>query len=347
MKIGLLFAGQGAQYSGMGKSLYENTTEARTIFDQAGEEIKEWCFEGSKEILRQTNVTQPCIYTVTMAAYEAFLGEMTNLDEDMLNSITMQGMAGFSLGEYAALTAGGVIQDFQTGLQIVRQRGQWMSEAGKDESGESKGGMIAAFGDRHRILDCVEQSREDGILEGVNFNSPAQTVVAGDKDALERFKSKAKEMGHIKAVSLSVSTAFHSPMMMPMAEKLKGLLQSVSLAAPASKIYSNISGKDIMEGSHGDAGEWLADIMAKQAMSPVYWQEIIENMKADGVNLFIEIGPGNTLSGLVKKIDSELITMNVDDYDSLMKTINELRGLISAKTGAEISSQERKEGEGI
>ena len=334
MKIGLLFAGQGAQYSGMGKSLYDNSKEARRVFELAGDEIKAWCFEGSKEILRQTNITQPCVYTVSIAAYEAFLEELSTLSEEQLDCLEMQGMAGFSLGEYAALTAGGVFNDFEEGLSIVKNRGAWMNEAGRDADGEILGGMIAAFGDRARILNCVEAAREDGILEGVNFNSPVQTVVAGDKAALERFKIKSKEFGQIKAVPLSVGSAFHSPMMGAAAPKLKELLLNSSLRRPTAKIFSNVTGRDLMEGCQGDEGQWLAELMAKQVTSPVYWQETIQNMESEGINIFIEFGPGNTLSGLAKKISPGVVTMNIEDYDTLTGTMAKLKELIAAEETA-------------
>lgn len=343
MKIGLLFAGQGAQYSGMGKSLCDNSREARRIFELAGPDIQEWCFEGSKEILRQTNITQPCVYTVSMAAYEAFLEELSKLPEESINELEMAGMAGFSLGEYAALTAGGVIPDFETGLAIVRKRGTWMNEAGKDENGDNRGGMIAAFGERERILKCVEASREDGILEGVNFNSPVQTVVAGDRDALERFKVKAKELGQIKAVPLSVGTAFHSPMMEPAVPKLRELLLAAGLKKPTVTVYSNVTGKDVMDGFPGDEGggegRWISDIMANQAKSSVYWQESMENMIADGISTFIEIGPGNTLSGLARKINHELITMNIENSETLMETIDTLKRLIGGEATGETAGE--------
>ena len=319
MKIGIIFAGQGAQYSGMGNSLYENSQAARDIFDIAGEEIKDWCFNGTKEMLRMTKITQPCIYTVTMAAYGALLEELEKLH---INTIEIVGMAGFSLGEYAALTATGSIDDYKKGIGIVTKRGQWMNEAGLDQNGEPLGGMIAAFGERHHILECVDMCREDGILEGVNFNSPTQTVVAGDKEALERFKRKVKELGHIKAIPLSVSTAFHSSMMMPSVEKLRQLLIKENLHQPRGRIYSNVTGKLLEENTD------LAELMAKQAMSPVYWQETIENMLKDGVELFIEIGPGTTLSGIVKKINHEINTSHVEDMDSLQHTIGILKGEI-------------------
>lgn len=345
MKIGLLFAGQGAQYSGMGKSLYDNSKEAKRIFDLAGEDIREWCFEGTKEMLRQTNITQPCIYTVSMAAYEAFLEKLSKLEEELINELEMEGMAGFSLGEYAALTAGGAIRSFETGLDIVRNRGNWMNEAGKDEDGENRGGMVAVFGDREKILACVEATREDGILEGVNFNSPVQTVVAGDKEALERFKLKTKEMGHIKAVPLSVGTAFHSPMMEPAVPKLLELLLASDLKRPAAKVYSNVTGRDIMEdfgGEDEDESQWLSRFMANQAKNPVYWQETMENMIADGIRVFIEFGPGNTLCGLAKKINHDLVTMNIENYETLMETIDTLKILIHEEAG-EIKPAEKKE----
>lgn len=345
MKIGLLFAGQGAQYPGMGKSLYDSSKEAKRIFDLAGQEIQDWCFEGTKEMLRQTNITQPCVYTVSMAAYEAFLEQLSKLDEELIDQIEMEGMAGFSLGEYAALTAGGTIQSFDTGIGIVKNRGVWMNQAGKNESGENIGGMIAAFGEREHILECVKISRESGILEGVNFNSPVQTVVAGDKEALERFKIKAKELGHIKAVPLSVGTAFHSPMMAPVVPKLRELLLTLDLKKPTVRIYSNVTGRDVMEDAAGDEGKWISEVMANQAMSPVYWQETMENMVADGIRTFIEIGPGNTLCGLAKKIDHELVTMNIEDDETLKGTIETLKSLITGGTAGSREQEGSKEAE--
>ena len=328
MKIGLLFAGQGAQYPGMGKDLYDNSIGARKIFDLAGPDIKEWCFEGSKEVLRQTNITQPCVYTVTMVAYETFLAELSKMDENLLNKVEVAGMAGFSLGEYAALTASGSIQSFETGLNIIRNRGKWMSEAGKDAQGNNIGGMIAAFGDRKLVLEYVEAVRENGILDGVNFNSPIQTVVAGDEVALQRFLSKSKELGGVKTVPLSVGTAFHCSMMDPVVPKLKEILLASNLKSPTVKTYSNVTGRDIMEGQDVEEGQWLAELMANQTKCPVYWQETIENMREDGISTFIEIGPGKTLSGLARKIDDKLITMNIEDNDTLMETIDTLIDLI-------------------
>lgn len=326
MKIGIVFAGQGAQYSGMGKDLYDSYPQAKEIFDLAGDQIKEWCFEGDAETLKQTHVTQPTIYTVSMAAYKALLAELEK--NGLSDKLEIDAVAGFSLGEYSALTAAGVIPKISEGVEIVAQRGTLMQEAGRDEDGNAKGTMAAALGKREKILDLVEQAREDGILEGVNFNSPKQTVVAGDKAAVARFAELAKE-NRIKAIPLSVSTAFHSPMMIPAAEKLKDVLRQAELKMPEITVYADVTADDIMKDYNGgDLKDYLVEIMAKQAMSPVYWEEIIRRFEADGVKAIIEVGPGTTLSGLTKKTCKEIAALNVENVETLQETIAQLKELV-------------------
>lgn len=326
MKIGIVFAGQGAQYSGMGKDLYDSYPQAKEIFDLAGDQIKEWCFEGDEETLKQTHVTQPTIYTVSMAAYKALLAELEK--NGLSDKLEIDAVAGFSLGEYSALTAAGVIPKISEGVEIVAQRGTLMQEAGRDEDGNAKGTMAAALGKREKILDLVEQAREDGILEGVNFNSPKQTVVAGDKAAVARFAELAKE-NRIKAIPLSVSTAFHSPMMIPAAEKLKDVLRQAELKMPEITVYADVTADDIMKDyDGGDLKDYLVAIMAKQAMSPVYWEEIIRRFEADGVKAIIEVGPGATLSGLTKKTCKEIAALNVENVETLQETIAQLKELV-------------------
>ena len=326
MKIGIVFAGQGAQYSGMGKDLYDSYPQAKEIFDLAGDQIKEWCFEGDAETLKQTHVTQPTIYTVSMAAYKALLAELEK--NGLSDKLEIDAVAGFSLGEYSALTAAGVIPKISEGVEIVAQRGTLMQEAGRDEDGNAKGTMAAALGKREKILDLVEQAREDGILEGVNFNSPKQTVVAGDKAAVARFAELAKE-NRIKAIPLSVSTAFHSPMMIPAAEKLKDVLRQAELKMPEITVYADVTADDIMKDYDGrDLKDYLVEIMAKQAMSPVYWEEIIRRFEADGVKAIIEVGPGTTLSGLTKKTCKEIAELNVENVETLQETIAQLKELV-------------------
>jgi [acyl-carrier-protein] S-malonyltransferase len=326
MKIGIVFAGQGAQYSGMGKDLYDSYPQAKEIFDLAGDQIKEWCFEGDAETLKQTHVTQPTIYTVSMAAYKALLAELEK--NGLSDKLEIDAVAGFSLGEYSALTVAGVIPKISEGVEIVAQRGTLMQEAGRDEDGNAKGTMAAALGKREKILDLVEQAREDGILEGVNFNSPKQTVVAGDKAAVARFAELAKE-NRIKAIPLSVSTAFHSPMMIPAAEKLKDVLRQAELKMPEITVYADVTADDIMKDyDGGDLKDYLVEIMAKQAMSPVYWEEIIRRFEADGVKAIIEVGPGTTLSGLTKKTCKEIAALNVENVETLQETIAQLKELV-------------------
>lgn len=326
MKIGIVFAGQGAQYSGMGKDLYDSYPQAKEIFDMAGEQVKDWCFNGDEETLKQTHVTQPTIYTTTMAAYKALMTEIKN--QGLEDSLQVTALAGFSLGEYSALTAAGAIDEISKGIDIVSQRGMLMQQAGLDEEGNAKGGMAAGIGDRAAILEAVEAAREDGILEGVNFNSPAQTVVAGDKAALKRFRRAAKEKG-VKAIPLKTSTAFHSPMMVPAAEKLKDVLLAAELKAPEKKVYANVTADDIMKDfDGGDAGQYLTDMLARQAMSPVYWEEIIRKFESDGVKAIIEVGPGKTLTGLTKKTCPEIEAFNVEDVETLKNTVAQLKELI-------------------
>ncbi len=315
MKIGIVFAGQGAQYSGMGKDLYERYPGAAEIFDMAGQQVKDWCFEGDEETLKQTHVTQPTIYTTTMAAYRALMDKLA--EEGLADKLEITALAGFSLGEYSALTAAGAIDEISKGIDIVSKRGALMQQAGLDEEGNAKGGMAAGMGDRAAVLEAVEEAREDGILEGVNFNSPVQTVVAGDKAALKRFRRAAKER-KVKAIPLGVSTAFHSPMMVPAAEKLRDVLKAAELKAPHTKVYANTTADDIMKGAEGkDSAEHLTEVLAKQAMSPVYWEEIIKRFEADGVEMIIEVGPGKTLTGFTKKTCPDIMALNVENSETL------------------------------
>lgn len=319
LKVGIVFAGQGAQYPGMGQDLYQHSEAARRVFDAAGEQVREWCFHGTKEQLQQTNVTQPSIYVVTMAAYRALEEALAARPEGNAR-LELSGFAGFSLGEYSAMTAAGVLDDIQTGQELVTRRGQWMNEAGMDAQGRQRGGMAAAFGKRQKILDAVNAARGNDILEAVNFNSPIQTVVAGTKDALQRFQAVAKEH-RLKVKPLPVSTAFHSPLMRPAVAKLKEYLRTIEMKMPAVRIYSNVTGRDLMEEYRGgEIRDYIADRMAEQAMSPVYWQETVENMMADGIQAFIEVGPGKTLSGLIKKISRKVTSLHVEDMDSLADT---------------------------
>lgn len=319
MKIGMLFSGQGSQYPGMGSDLYEKYEPAGKIFDKAGDLIKDQCFNGTKEMLRQTHITQPSVFTVSMAAYESFMDKLAaEIPEAKISA-----MAGFSMGEYAAMTAAGMIHDFETTLNLLKKRGQYMTEAGLDSNGKPRGAMAAAFGKREKIMEAVDALREGDILECVNFNSPIQTAVAGDAKAIERLNERARSEFGVKIKVLSVSSAFHSSMMEPASKRLQKELENIEFIRPALTVHSNITGKDIMEGKPEGVSDtaWIRERLTLQVKSPVYWQETIENMRNDGIDLFVEVGPGKTLSALAAKTVKGAKELHVEDEESMEKTI--------------------------
>ncbi len=342
-KYAVVFAGQGAQKPGMGKSLYEAGPAARAVFDLAGDDIKYDCFEADAERLRQTEVTQPAVYTMDMAVYAALREALG------VGFPEPAGVAGFSLGEYAAFTAAGMIDSIGKGLALVKKRSLLMKEAGTDPDGSQRGTMAAGMGDKAAVLSLVEKTRGEGILEAVNFNSPQQTVVAGDVAAVERFVAFAKEdrsLG-VKAIPLSVSGAFHSPIMRPAAEGLAKALEGFSFGAPGIPVYLNETGRifedheSVVEKERNSgncsAADFTADvdidarvkeIMVRQIQSPVQWQKTIEAMTQDGVKAIIEVGPGKTLTGLIKKIAPEITAVNIEDAETLAAAVDTIRAVM-------------------
>lgn len=325
MKIAYVFAGQGAQYPGMGRALYEKYPESRQVFEAAGSRIQELCFSGTPEELKETKNTQPCVYAMTMAAFEAFQAR---------TPLRPSAVAGFSLGEYSAMTAAGIITDIETGCTFMENRGRWMGEAGQDQNGNPKGTMAAAIGDKQKVLDCVDAARGGDILVAANFNAPTQTVVSGDIAAVERFTELAKEQ-KLRVTPLAVGSAFHSPMMEPASGKMAELIAANrEKIQPETEIpvYSNLTAAPLALYRAGGAGEGspqtaedIADAMAKQLMSPVRWVEIVEAMLADGIDTFIEFGPGKTLSGLIKKISRTAQVYRVEDCETLEETLEALK----------------------
>lgn len=295
MKVALVYAGQGAQFVGMGKELYEGSEAARRIFDQAGEDIKKACFEGPEEVLNRTDMAQPCIYTMEVAAYAALT--------DGYQGDAQFVMAGFSLGEYAALTASGVLP-FDKGLELVRLRGQWMQEA----SG-GKGGMAAMLGKLDAVEQCCKEAAGDGMCIPVNYNCPGQTVVSYDDEAGKRLAELARGY-RLKCIPLKVGGPFHSPKMQPVAEKIVDYLQHVELNAPSCPLYSNVTACPMEK-------EELVDLIRRQVMSPVLWEQTVRNMAEDGVETFVELGPGKVLRGLIKKTIPQAALYGAEDAQSL------------------------------
>lgn len=308
-KIAFIFSGQGAQYAGMGKELFENVPESKEVFlkanDILGYDMANLCFEGPDSELNKTENTQPSVLTVSIAALRALESK----------GIKAHVTAGFSLGEYSALVCSGVLS-FEEAIALVRKRGKFMSEAVP----EGKGTMAAIIGlDREKVLEVCARASEFGVAEAVNFNCPGQIVLAGEVEAVEKAMEFAKEAGAMKAIRLQVSGPFHSSLLKPAAEKLGDELKKLTLKEIQVPILSNINASYISEGKE------FYDILPKQAMSPVLWEDIIRKMLEDGVDTFIELGPGKTLSSFVKKIDRKVCVLNVEDLKSLDKAVETLK----------------------
>lgn len=298
MKIAALFAGQGAQKTGMGKSLYEGSAAAKDIYDRAEAlmpGISALCFEGAQEELNKTENTQPCVFVTDMACWAAFCEQ----------NIAVDAAAGFSLGEYAALCAAGVLSFEQT-LRLVIDRAVWMSAA----AAEHPGGMAAVLGktaaEVEQIADAV---RTDGVLIPVNYNCPGQTVVAGDEAQLDALVAYAKE-NKIKCMRLPVSGAFHTERMAAVSDKIYKAVDAIDFAQPSFTLYAN---KTALPYETADMKRVLAD----QSKNPVRFEQTITNMLEAGFDTFIEFGPGNTLTGFVKRTSKDVNILNINSLESL------------------------------
>lgn len=304
-KIAFLFSGQGAQYPGMGKALCEASNAAREVFtlaDRVRPGTSAQCFSGTKEELSRTENTQPCVYCVDLAAAEA-------LKE---NGILPDVAAGFSLGEVAALTFCGVLTP-EAGFRLVCRRASFMENA----AAHTGGGMAA-------VLKLSDERVEElcAAHKGtypVNYNCPGQVSVAGEKAALEGLCKSVQEAGG-RAVPLAVSGAFHSPMMDSAAGQMQQELKTVSVSAPGVPLYANATAE-----LYGTDEAAIKENIAMQINHPVPWQAILKKMAAQGVTDFVEVGPGKTLAGLVKKTLPGASIHRVEDAETLRATVEALR----------------------
>jgi len=308
-KIGFVFAGQGAQYVGMGKEFYDNIEECREIFKEADEalgfSISQLCFEGSKEDLDKTENTQPAIVTTSIAALKAL----------ELNGIKAEAVAGLSLGEYSALVYSGVFA-FKDAVKLVKKRGRFMQEAVP----AGVGTMAAVMGlDRDKVNEACEYGKEVGIVEVANYNCPSQIVIAGEIEAVKAACNKAKELGAKRTMLLSVSAPFHTSMLKEAGERLYKELENIELKDMKVPVMTNVTGNYI------ESKEAIKELLRKQVMSSVLWEDIIENMIKDGINIFVEIGPGKALSGFIKKIDKSVKIFNIEDMSSLNTVVEALK----------------------
>ncbi len=289
------FPGQGAQAPGMGKDLFENSAAARLVFEEAsdgaGLDVARLCFESDKETLSRTENSQIAIFTHSMAALAA-------LRE---NGVTFRAAAGFSLGEYTALAAAGVIT-LADGVKIVSMRGKLMQQA----ADSIDGGMAAILGLDDAAIEDACAKVTSGIVRPVNYNCPGQLVIAGEKAALNDAIASCKAAGARRALPLAVSGAFHTPLMAKAAAELRAYVSDFTFAAPCMDIYSNLDGQVLH----------CADFPAhleQHMISPVRWTRLVQNGMAAGLTTACEIGPGKTLTGFAGKISRELTCLPVAD----------------------------------
>jgi [acyl-carrier-protein] S-malonyltransferase len=308
MKIAVLFAGQGAQFVGMGKDLFDNFPIAKECFEKAEDvlktPIKSICFEGPDEKLKMTENTQPAVLLMSYICYKLLEKE----------GIKAEAFSGFSLGEYSALTGAGVIK-FEDGLKLVQERGLIMDKA----VSTLKGGMAAVLGLEDEKVEEICKNIKSGVVVPVNYNCPGQIVISGEIKAVEEAAKNCEDAGAKKVVILNVSGPFHSPLLQPGAVELEKALNKYD--------FSSLSGKKILSNVtavyHKD--NEIKPLLVKQMYSPVKWSKSINNLINEGFDTFIEVGPGRTLSGFMRSINRDKISLNVGSIDSLKKTIESLQ----------------------
>lgn len=306
-KIAFVFPGQGSQYVGMGKEISENYSEAKAIFNVAdqvlGRDISEVCFNGPEELLKDTRNAQPAILTVSIGILQALKAERIKPDFT----------AGHSLGEYSALVASGVLE-FEDAVNLVQQRAELMAGADPDNEGT----MAAVLGlDRDTLTACLDQAKEAGLVEAANFNCPGQIVISGVKAGVSKVQEIVFDKGG-KFIPLKVSGSFHTSFMKPAAEAFKPKLESVVWKEPIVPVIANVSARPYLR-------EDIIDNLYSQIYSSVLWEDTVNFLHQNGVEVFIEIGPGKVLSGLIKKTIKNAITANCEDVASVKKVLEILK----------------------
>jgi [acyl-carrier-protein] S-malonyltransferase len=298
-----IFPGQGSQYVGMGKEFYDNFKIAKEVFEEADDtlrfSISSLCFQGPEEALKLTENTQPAILTVSIAALKVLQTE---------KGIYPQFAAGHSLGEYSALITSGALT-FSEAVRTVRLRGKFMQEAVP----VGEGAMAAVLGmERESVEKLCEEVATGEVLSPANFNCPGQIVIAGHLKAVQRAIEKVKQEGK-KAVLLPVSAPFHSPLMKPAGARLEKVLEDISVKELNVPVVTNV------EADINTSKEKVKALLVAQVSSPVRWEESMRRMIGEGLEKVLEIGPGKVLSGLMKRIDAKIETMNLEDLQSLKK----------------------------
>ncbi|MFC5471951.1 ACP S-malonyltransferase [Cohnella suwonensis] len=300
-KIAFVFPGQGAQAVGMGKDAYDSNEAARAAFDKADEvlgfPLSKLAFEGPDEQLRQTANTQPALLATSFALLEMYKAQGVKPDF----------VAGHSLGEYSALVAAGVL-GFEDALMLVRMRGQFMEQAVPS----GKGAMAAVLGAEREALQalCEDVSATAGRVELANVNCPGQIVVSGTADGVAAIGERGKEAGAKRVIPLDVSGPFHSSLMQPAADNLAEELAKVEFLDAEVPVVANVHARAVK------SGDELRDLLVKQVVSPVQWEDTVKFLIGEGVDTFVEIGSGSVLAGLIKKIDKTVQVISVNSAEA-------------------------------
>ena len=290
-----VFPGQGAQYPGMGKDLYDNSAEAKTLFEKAnnilGFDITKIMFEGEVEDLKQTKVTQPAIFLHSVLLAKT------------IKDFTPDMVAGHSLGEFSALVANGTLT-FEDGLTLVSKRAIAMQKACEIESST----MAAIVGLADDIVEEVCNSIDDVVVPA-NYNCPGQLVISGSVSGIDKACNVLTEKGARRAIKLVVGGAFHSPFMEPAREELAAAIEATTFSNPICPIFQNVNAEPVSDPAI------IKENLISQLTSPVKWTQIVENMISEGATLFTEVGPGKVLQGLVKKVDRKMETAGVNSFE--------------------------------